>query len=484
MKKNYLYNLSFSVTNILFPVLSFPYASRILGPQGIGKVQIASSFAQYFALFAALGIPIYGVQEVAKIRHNKNKLDAIFSELLTIYFATSIIVTAVYGIVILSFPYFAPNIQLYCYAGLIILLGFSSIDWLYSGLEDFKSLAVRTIVVKLAALAFLYLFVRNADDYLEYLFVTIFALIGNNVINFLMIRKKAALVLPTKEIFRHLKPLFFIFSTTIAASMYTILDTVLLGLLSTEKAVGLYTAAVKLAKVSLPFVTSIGAILIPQISKQIAEEKFGEVQTLLNRSFHFIIFFSIPISLGLFLLAPEFIEVFSGQKFADAVVAMRLVAGLPILIGLGYFFAFQVLVPGGRYKEMFYSVLGGMASCLLLNFLLVPRLQENGTAIANICSELVVTLIYFYFIRKHFNYHYKWSYVIRSLVSSIFFWPLVMAVHQLGLDAISTLILSVAGCALSYFLLQYLVFKDQLAHSIARAAKLKKRDINELTDND
>lgn len=484
MKKNYLYNLSFSVTNILFPVLSFPYASRILGPEGIGKVQMASSVAQYFALFAALGIPIYGVQEVAKIRHNKNQLDAIFSELLTIYFVTSIMVAAVYAIVILAFPYFAPNFQLYGYAGLIILLGFSSIDWLYSGLEDFKSLAVRTIVVKLAALAFLYLFVRNSDDCLAYLFVTIFALIGNNVINFLMIRRKAALVLPTKEIFRHLKPLFFIFSTTVAASMYAILDTVLLGLLSTEKAVGVYTAAVKLAKVSLPFVTSIGAILIPQISKQIADEKFDHVQKLLNRSFHFIIFFSIPISLGLLLLAPEFIEVFSGRQFADAVVAMRLVSGLPIIIGFGYFFAFQVLVPGGRYKEMFYSVLGGLASCLLLSFLLVPRLKENGTAITNICSEIVVTVIYFYFVRKHFTYQYKWSFVLKSLVSAILFWPVVAAVHRLRLDALSTLIISIAGCALSYFLLQRLVFRDQLAKSIARAAILKKNDKNAPTDNE
>ncbi len=461
MKKNYFYNLSLSITNILFPLLSFPYASRILGPQGIGKVQLASSFAQYFALFAALGIPIYGIQEIAKVRHNQNKLNSVFSELLVIYFTTSILFTLVYFGVIFGFPFFRPNIEIYCYAGLIILFGFASIDWLYSGLEDFKSLALRTILIKLLSLVFLYFFVNDVTDFRNYLFVTIFSLTGNNLINFLMLKGKASFVFPAKRLLAHIKPLFYIFSTTIAASMYTILDTVLLGFLSTEKAVGLYTAAIKLSKVSMPFVTSIGVILIPRISAHMAEKAEATVQQLLDRSFHFIVFFSIPIAAGLLILAPEFIIVFSGREFLEAANSMRIVSFLPLLIGFGHFFAFQILVPGNRYRQMFVSVVGGVFFCLALSFILVPRYHESGTAIANIVTELVVTVSYFYFVRKYFRYTYQWHFLWKAALCCLVFLPVIEGVRWFQFEPFFTLILSMALCALTYFVMQYLVFKDQ-----------------------
>ncbi len=460
MKKNYFYNLSLSITNILFPLLSFPYASRILGPLGIGKVQLASSFAQYFALFAALGIPIYGIQEVAKVRHNKNNLNTVFSELLLIYFVTSILISFIYLAVVFSFPFFSPNIELYCYAGLIIFLGFSSIDWFFSGMEDFKSLAIRTIVIKILSLLFLYLFVKKIDDYRNYLFVTIFSLTGNNIINFLMVRGKAVIVVPTKALFRHVKPLVYIFSTTIAASMYTVLDTLLLGFLANEKAVGLYTAAIKLSKVSLPFITSIGVILIPRISSNMAQNAEEAVQELLDTSYHFIVFFSIPLVAGLMLLAPEFIIVFSGRQFLDATMCMRIVSFLPLLIGFGHFFAFQILVPGGRYKQMFISVLGGVFFCFLISFVLVPKYMENGSAIANIITELIVTTSYFYFVKKYFRYTYQWSFLWKAALCSLIFLPVVFGVRMLLLEPIITLSISILFCSLCYFVLQYLVFRD------------------------
>jgi O-antigen/teichoic acid export membrane protein len=477
MKKNYFYNLSLTVTNILFPLLSFPYASRVLGMSGIGKVQLATSFAQYFALFAALGIPVYGVQEIAKIRHNRLKLNAVFSELLTIYFVTSLIVTAVYAIVIFSFPFFRPNIEVYVYAGLTILLGFSSIDWLYSGLEDFRSLARRTILVKVAALLLLFLFVKTAADFKIYLLVTIFSLMGNNFLNLAMINGKAAIVMPGRDILRHLKPLLYLFSTSVAASLYTILDTVLLGFLADEKAVGLYTAAIKLSKVSLPFITSAGTVMIAQISKAMEVKDYPAAQSLLSRPFHFIVFFSLPVVAGLTLLAPEFIQVFSGSDFHAAVDCMRIVAWLPALIGLGYFFAILVLVPGGYYKQMFYSVLGGVFLCLILSFLLVPRYREVGTAIANISSELLVTCLYFVFVRKRFDYTYKWSYLFRAAGLSILFWPLISAIRWLHFNALPTLLFSIAICGMVYFILQYTLFKDKLVTQLTGPLLQKLRPV-------
>jgi O-antigen/teichoic acid export membrane protein len=315
--------------------------------------------------------------------------------------------------------------------------------------------------IKLLSLLFLYFFVKNVTDYKTYLFVTIFSLIGNNIINFLMIKGKIAIIFPTRQLFRHLKPLFYIFSTTIAASMYTILDTVLLGFLSNEKSVGLYTASVKISKVAMPFITSVGVILIPQISKNIAENNRAVVQELLDTSYHFIAFFSIPIVAGLLILAPEFILVFSGEQFIEATLSMQIVSFLPLLIGFGHFFAFQILVPGGKYKQMFISVLGGVFFCFLLNILLVPGFQHDGAAIANIACELIVTISYLYFVKRYFNYTFQWNYLLNAVFCSLCFLPLVIAIRVFSLKPVFTLTVSIVVCAFVYVAFQHFIFKNK-----------------------
>jgi O-antigen/teichoic acid export membrane protein len=462
IRKNYFYTVALSVTNILFPLLSFPYVSRILGPHGIGKIQLAVSFAQYFAFFAALGIPAYGIQEIAKARDNKAKLDRVFSELVMIYFITSLLFSAIYLAVIFSIPYFGPNLEVYGYASLIILLGFSSIDWFYAGIEDFKTMALRSIAVKLLSLVLLYFFVRDISDFRNYLFVTVFALIGNNLINFIIIGRKTVFVFPGKQATRHLTPLLYIFSTTVAASMYSVLDTVLLGFMTDEKAVGLYSAAIKISKVSIPLITSAGLILIPQVSKKMEEGNHAEVQSVLDNAFRFFAFFSIPIMMGMLVLSRECILVFSGSQFAEAVSSMQVVSVLPVLIGFGFYATSLVLIPGGRHKQMLISVFTGLVLSIILNILLVPHYRYFGASVTIIATELLVTALYFYYAKKYFNYTYEWGSLFSGLLCALPFILIVYLTRKMDLSPVVTLLLSVPLCGVAYFTLQYLLFKDPL----------------------
>ena len=460
MKKNYFYNLLLSVVNILFPILSFPYASHILGPVGIGKVQFVISFAQYFALLAAIGIPIYGIKETAKHRDDPKKLAAVFTEISSIFFFTSLVFSVIYCIIIFTFPFFAAERSLYLIAGVLIVLSFSYSDWFYSGIEEFKAIALRSILIKVISLILLYSFVKTEADFAKYLSITVFSILGNQVLGFALVFKKTSLNFIDLDFKRHLQPLIYIFSASIAASIYTVLDTVLLGFLSNEKAVGLYTASVKLVKITLPFVTSMGVILIPKISNQIANDKLDEAKVLLKRSYDFLVFFSIPVAFGLAALAPEFIYVFSGKQFITASSSMQILAALPVLVGLGHFFSFQILVPFGKNKEIFYPMLAGVFCCLILNFILVPIFQEKGASIANIVTELVVTLLYFYFIQKFFSVDFNSKLVIQSLMAALCFFPIVIFIRSLLTETLYTLILSVFSCACLYFLIQLIIFKN------------------------
>jgi O-antigen/teichoic acid export membrane protein len=460
MKKNYFYNLLLSVANILFPIISFPYASRILGPVGIGKVQLVCSFAQYFAIIAMMGIPIYGIQVIARNRHDKKKLATAFSELMSICFISSVLLSIVYLAIIFYFPFFRSNIQLYCYAVVLILLGFSSIDWFYSGLEEFRLIALRSVVIKIILLIYLFIYVKNKEDYGLYLWLTIFSMLGNNIISVLMAGNHTSLVFKNLNLLQHVKPLLYILSMSVATSMYTILDTVLLGFLSDEKAVGLYTAAIKLTKIAIPFIISLGVVMIPKLTKSVLENNLEEMQHLLDESFHFISFFSIPLLAGLMVLAPEFVVVFSGHGFASATISMQILSSLPLLIGFGYFFIFQILLPAGKNREMFLAVITGMLVGLLLDFILIPSLKEKGAAIANVSCELVITVLSFYFVKKYYVFSYKWELLFKAIACSLLFLPIVFIIHLFEMNVIPSLLISIFLCASTYFCVQYFLFKD------------------------
>jgi O-antigen/teichoic acid export membrane protein len=462
MKKNYLFNLLLSVANILFPIISFPYVSKILGPIGVGKVQFITTFASYFALVAALGIPIYGVREIAKYKSSPEKLSKVFSELVIINFITSLFLTVIYIAVVLTLPYFNVDKNLYLWAITLIILGFSSIDWFYAGMEEFKMVAVRSVLVRMISLVLMFLLVKKDTDYYMYLMILIFIILANNFINIIMLSKKVTFTYKNISLQRHLKSLFLIFGTTIATSMYTMLDTVLLGFLSDNKSVGLYSAAVKLSKIAIPIVTSFGIILVPKIAKNLAEKNIDEVQALLSKSFSFIAFFSIPLGFGLAILAPELIIAFSSEKFIDSTFSMQILSVLPFLIGFGNFFGFQILIPAGKDKELLFSVIGGVIIGLLLNFLLVPQLKQLGAAIANVASELVVTFLFMYFVKKHYNYKFHIKPIYSAAFCSLLFIPIIYLLRAFHLNQYILIFLSASVCGIVYFFAQKALFKNTL----------------------
>ncbi|KEQ29693.1 hypothetical protein N180_17955 [Pedobacter antarcticus 4BY] len=473
MAKNYFYNLLLSLANLLFPILSFPYVSRILGPEGIGKVQFIYSFAMYFALVASLGIPIYGMKEIARRRNDPDARSAVFSELFIVNVITSVVLTIAYLLVIFFFPYFQADRNLFIAAGLLILLSFSYIEWLYTGMEEFRSIALRSVLFKLIGLVLMYTFIRDRNDFGIYLLIMIFSFMGNNLLSLFLSRSRVKLVLRDLKLRRHIVPLLMILSTTFATSMYTEMDTVLLGLLANNKTVGLYTAAVKLSKIIIPFVTSMGVVLIPRIAKYFAEENLEGVQETLNENFRFLAFFSVPIAMGLMLFAPEFIALFSGKEFLPATLSMQLLSFLPVVIGFGHLFLCLILIPAGKNKEMLFSVICGMVISVLLNFLLVPVWKEVGSSIANLSAETLVSVMYFYFIRKHFKFTYQWSLMGKALLSTILFIPVIWMARIYGTSLILTLILGIGGCAICYVATQLFLFRNYFVFSVLDFLKAK-----------
>ena len=436
-------------------------------------MQFVVSLVQYFSIFAALGIPVYGIREVAKHKQDPKELSVVFTELTVIYFISSMLIAGIYLAIIYFFPFFNADRRLFLGGGLLILLSFSFTDWFYSGLEEFKGITIRSIIIKLISLLFLYLVVKHPDDYYYYLFIVLFSILGNQILGFGMVFKKTRFNFSAVNLKRHLNPLFYLFSGTIAASIYSYLDTVLLGLLSTEESVGLYTASVKLVKISIPIINSMGILMIPVLSNSFANNHTDKIREQLGNSFNFLVFLSIPVCVGFILLAPECLLIFSGKAFLSATLSMQVLALLPVLIGFGHLFCFQILMPAGKNKEIFLSTVLGVFVCLILNFILVPILNELGASIANVVTELTVTATYFYFISKHFSFSYNWRFLNQCIISSLVFIPAVLLIRQFSTDALPTLIISVIICGLLYLFIQLVLLKNRFLIGFIKPLKNK-----------
>jgi len=472
-KKNYIFNLLLTGFNILFPVISFPYVAKILGPIGIGKVQFILSFTQYFALIAALGIPIYGVRVISQSTHDSKLLYKNLGELLYIHIICSIIITVLYVIAIISFSFFSSDKSLYFLSGLIILMGFTSIDWYFTGIENFKLIALRSVSIKIISLIFLFLFVKVRSDYNIYLIISLFSILGNNLINILSIRKH--ITLGYKGIKRHLKPLMYTFGTTVATSMYVMLDTVLIGFFSDEKSVGLYSASVKLTKISIPFIISAATVLMPRISKLFGSDDFDALKTILNKSFNFITIIAVPICIGLFILAPELIYAFSGEQFRGAILTMQILSPLALIIGLGYFWGFQILIPAGKEKEMLIAVVLGMVFNLTLNCIMIPLYKQNGAAIANVISELIVTLAYMFFCFKVIPFKISHKPLLYNLLAGMPCIAVVLFCKTLNLNTYYLLFISIVSFAALYLIIQVKLLKNSIVNELIADYLMKRR---------
>ncbi len=460
MKKNFLFNLLLSFSNILFPIISFPYVARILGPEGIGKVQFIFSYAQYFSVFAALGIPVYGIKEIAKYKGNPDKISSVFLSLSTIFFLTSLFAAILYFSSVILLPFFKDQQPMYLLAGAMVFLSFTYSDWYYAGKEDFKIIAIRSLVVKAIALILLYTWVKTAQDLYPYLAVLIFTIIGNQVYGFALVFVKDKQSFSSLALRTHIKPLLFIFGATAASSIYTVWDTILLGFLSNATAVGFYTASIKIVKLLLPFVTSVGAVAIPSLAHKFANNKLEEVKITIHDSFYFLVFLTIPMAIGIYILAPELIIIFSGKAFSASVIPMQILSLLPLLVGFGYLFAFQILIPAEKNKEVFIAMLAGLIISAAFNLILVPHFSEVGAACATIATEIGVTIIYYYYTRKYFQFDYPWKFFGQSLIAALLFIPVVLSIRALLDNIYLMATLSIIACTLLYGLVHLLVFKN------------------------
>ncbi|MEY2738180.1 MAG: hypothetical protein RL259_89 [Bacteroidota bacterium] len=463
IKKNILFNILLTLSNVLIPIITFPFVSKTIGPEGVGRVQFAQTFIQYFSFLAALGIPIYGIRLIAKSKNLINKRKVIFSNLVFINVFFSLILLICYATIVFSSSFLYADFQFYLIGSITILLSFSNVDWYFSGLEKFKLIAFRSIISKLISTILVFLFVKNQSDDLLYFFLITCAALVNNIYNIYSLRKEFSFFLVNyNEIIKYIRPLLLIFLTVVAASIYSTLDVLILGRIKGYVELGYYSAASKINKMVIPLLTAISAALLPKLSFDIENNNHLESKKLIQKSLDVSILLGIPIVIGIAILAPELVIVIAGYDFIPSVQSVQIMSPVILIIAISTICSVQVLIPFSRDLQNAISVLIGLILSLILNFILVPLYGHIGATISNVSSELVVMAMFSFYASRYIKLNFKWKDIITTIIICLFFIVIIEFIRQFVSNNLVIIMFSVLFCGLWFFFIHFFVTKNEI----------------------
>lgn len=401
LKLNFFMNIILTLSSIIFPLITFPYVSRILQPEAWGKVNMAISFITYFSYFAQLGLPTYGVKICAQYRDNREKLSRTVQELSIICAIATLITYIALAIVITSIPMLYAEKNLYLLVSSTLFFNLIGMEWLYKALEKYTYITFRSIIFKIIALIAMFLLIKSESDYIIYGGISVFASSASNICNFIEAKKYVSFKpLGNYNFKQHLKPLFILFAMTCASTIYTNLDTVMLGFMTTNTDVGYYNAAIKIKSLLVAVVTSLSTVLLPRASYYIENDLFTEFKKISSKALNFIFIIALPMILYFIVFARECIFFLSGDKFEASIIPMQIIMPTLLFIGLTNILGIQILIPLGKEKYVLYSTIAGAVTDLILNTILIPSYKSCGAAVGTLVAELVVLIVQLILIGK------------------------------------------------------------------------------------
>lgn len=419
IKKNIFYSSILTTSNYIFPLIVYPYVSRTLEVTNIGICNFVDSIINYFILFSMMGISIMGNRMIATARAKKESLDSSFSSLMTINGLTTILALTA----LIFFTFFLSSLRPYkellFYGCIKLISNFFLIEWFYKGLENFKFITIRTIIVKILFIISVFIFVREKNNYPVYYLLTVLMISGNSIINTLYSRRFVNFKLKLVSLKKVMKPYFMLGVYLIVTSLCTTFNVVYLGFATNDTQVGYYTTAIKLYSILLALFSGVTSVLLPRMSGLMANNKMDEFKSLMKKTTNLLFIFSIPIIFLSVIFAPQIIFLISGPGYEGAIIPMRIVMSLMLIIGLEQIAVVQCLMPLHKDKViLFNSSLGAVVS-IAINLTIVRNMASIGSSIAWLASEFVILILSAYAIYRFLKIKFPYKKLIENIIYNI-----------------------------------------------------------------
>lgn len=472
IKKNFIYNIILNVSKVIFPLITAPYVSRVLEPDGVGLFNFSNTYANWFALFAALGIPYYGIREIAKIKDDVNLQTQFVSEIISISAISTVIFSVILLLSLLLIPQLNENYIVFLVASIVLYFTPLRIEWYFSGKEEFGYIAFRSLLIKILSVILLFLVVKTKNDLINYVALFAVSVVANDIWNFYKLNKLGIHPYFTLNFKHHIKPLLVLFSSSIALYVYTALDTLMLGFLSNYTEVGYYNCATHLSKAMVPIVTSLSTVALPKVAQYYKNNLWEDANNLLNKSFSLAGYLSFPISFGIMAVSTLFVPLFFGEQFYGSIIPLQIITLTIIVIGYSNITGIQILLGFGLDNLFLYSIISGTITSFILDILLIPLLGAVGAAISSVCAELMVLLSMLFFVYKFTPIRFHG---MKELISTFVISFLFLIITNLTFSIVSGwigILIACICCSITYFCLQY-VCNNRTEKEIIQLMKTK-----------
>lgn len=372
------------------PLIIWPYVTRVLEVENIGKITFVESTVGYFVLLAGLGISNYAIREASAFRDDKERLSQFVSEVFSINLLATLVSYLLLSICCFTIHSFYANRYLLLIYSTGILFNTLSLDWLFTIEEDYLYLTIRSIVKEILLISLVFLFVRGKDDYYIYILISVGSACILNLCNFIQTRRWCRIRFTLRCNWKiHRKPILTMFAGAIAISIYVRSDNVLLGMLSTEYHLGLYAASTQIYSAVKTCIAVLINVSMPRLAYYAGNTQNEDYQHLWNKLLTIVASVLFPSVIGLLLIGNQVITLISGHSFAPAGSSMRIlsVALIPSLIG--WVFVHGALTINKGEKHVLQATAYGGIANIVLNILLIPHYHEVAAAATTLLAEFI-----------------------------------------------------------------------------------------------
>lgn len=462
LKLNYILNLIKTVLGIIFPLISYPYVSRVLSVDGLGKINFSSSYANYFILLAAFGVSTFAVREGAKYRDDFEKLGKFATEMLLINIGTALISLLVMGVTL-----FLPALHIYreiiVVFSLSIIFNTFGMEWYFQLNEEYQYITIRAIVFQILSIIAMFIFVKTREDVLVYACITVCANVGAQILNIFKIRHEIRLFnYNSYDLKKYIKPMTYIFLTLLAMNFYRYIDVTFLGFLKTDRSVGYYSLATKVTNILSSMVSSITVIITPRLAYYHGKGNKKEFFDLAYLSFDFLLLLGIPLSIAVVLLSPTLVAFLGGDAYLPSIDAVRLVSPVILISSLNALLITPILTVMNKEKEVLKLFIIALIFNMISNTIVINIFDFYGAAVITVFTELLICLGALFICNKYFDIKPFFSNVKDYIFGSIGIMICYFIVsHYITSQFLLFIVVTVLGI-LIYFIILFLL-KNKLA---------------------
>ncbi len=473
LKLNMVLNAIKGLMSIIFPLITFPYVSKVLGAENLGRYNFANSIISYLVLLAGLGISTYAIREGARIRSEKKEFERFASEMLSINIWSTAFSYLVFCLLLLYVPKFQDYRTLLIIFSLQIVFKTIGIEWLYSIYEDYAYITIRSIVFQVVSLALLFVFVKDKDDTSIYALITVISAVGSNLLNFLHGRKYGRIsIIKDPNWKMHIKPILILFAMSATVFVYVSSDVTILGFLCDDFTVGIYSVSTKVYTVVKTVLSSVLIVSIPRLSALLGEENKDAFVETSKDIYKTLITVVAPSIAGIIILRREIVLVLSTDEFITATSSLSLLCVALFFCMGAWFWGQCILVPLKKESVVFRVTIISALVNIILNFILIPFWKENAAAITTIIAEGLSFILCGIEGKKIVRLVGIWKHYFKVVIGCLLILTTGVIVHKFELSVLMNICIIIPVSVLLYFTAEILMRNDSVI-DIVRGIKKK-----------